>query len=111
MTAARRPGKCDKEDERQIVLSFPSAQGADSLSRPFDYEVAVEVPGKGADAPKKTVTKLVYQPGVQFVQLKHSKKVECVFGECELPEGEYRFAVTPLTSLGVRGRTLYLAGV
>ena len=111
VTVARRAGKCDKKDENQVVLSFPAAHGADSLSSPFDYEVAIEVPGKAGEAPQKTVTKLVYQPGVQFVRRKHSQKVECVFGECELPEGEYRFTVTPLTSLGVRGRALRLAGI
>jgi hypothetical protein len=96
----------DKKDEPQVVLSFPAAHGTDSLSRPFDYEVRVEYV-KG-NAVKPVQTKLVYQPGVQWSIKRDAKTVDCIFGVCELPSASYRFAVTPLNSLGQRGRTLYL---
>ena len=95
-----------KKDEQQIVLSFPAAHGTDSLSRPFDYEVRAEyVEG---DVIRPMCTKRIYQPGVQWSVKRDAKTVTCVFGACELPSHKLRFAVTPLNSLGQRGRPLYL---
>ena len=96
-----------KQDEKQIVLEFPAARGTDSLSRPFDYEVSAEY--VESDVVKPMRTKRVYQPGVQFAPRRDAKTVWCVFGVCELPSAKYRFTVTPLNSLGLRGRPLRLA--
>ena len=110
ISVSERTGKGpDKKDEPQIVLSFPAARGTDSLSRPFDYEVRTEyVEG---DVVKPMRTKRVYQPGVQWSVKRDAKTVTCVFGVCELPPASYRFAVTPLNSLGQRGKPLYLERV
>ena len=62
----------------------------------------------GEAGDKVPLSKLVYQPGVQWNAAREEKTVTCVFGVCELPTAKYRFAVTPLNSLGMRGRTLYL---
>ena len=107
ISVSERTGKGpDKKDEPQVVLSFPAARGTDSLSRPFDYEVRTEyVEG---DVVKPMRTKRVYQPGVQWSVKRDTKTVVCVFGVCELPPVSYRFAVTPLNSLGQRGKSLYL---
>jgi hypothetical protein len=108
ITCAERTGKDpSKNDEPQIVLSFPAAVGTDSLSRPFDYEVCAEY--VESDIVKPLRTKRVYQPGVQFAPRRDAKTVTCVFGVCELPTAKYRFTVTPLNSLGQRGRPLHLA--
>ena len=106
ITVASRTGKDpQKKDEPQLVLSFPAAKGT-GASRPFDYEVRAEY--AESDVVKPMRTKRVWQPGVQFAPKRDAKTVECVFGTCELPTAKFRFAVTPLNSLGVRGKTLYL---
>ena len=106
ITVASRTGKDpQKKDETQLVLSFPAAEGI-GLARPFDYEVRAEY--VESDVVKPMRTKRVWQPGVQFAPKRDAKTVECVFGTCELPTAKFRFAVTPLNSLGARGRTLYL---
>ena len=106
ITVASRTGKDpQKKDEPQLVLSFPAAKGT-GASRPFDYEVRAEY--VESDVIKPMRTKRVWQPGVQFAPKRDAKTVECVFGTCELPTAKFRFAVTPLNSLGVRGKTLYL---
>ena len=106
ITVASRTGKDpQKKDEPQLVLSFPAAKGT-GASRPFDYEVRAEY--VESDVIKPMRTKRVWQPGVQFAPKRDAKTVECVFGKCELPTAKFRFAVTPLNSLGVRGKTLYL---
>ena len=94
----------DGRDERRLELAFPAARGKDSLSRPFDYEVAVE--GAVCGDTGRPLVKLVYQPGVQWGPARDAKTVTCVFGLGELPAGKNRFAVTPLNSLGQRGRTV-----
>ena len=94
-----------KKDERQVVVSFPAANGDRSLSRPFDYGVCVE--RTECDVVRTMCSKRVYQPGVQFAPSRDAKTVTCVFGVCELPQGKFRFAVTPMNSLGQKGRTLY----
>jgi hypothetical protein len=104
---SERTGKDpQKNDERQLVVSFPAAVGSDSLSRPFEYEVRAEY--VESDVVKPMRTKRVYQNGVQFAPARDSKTVECVFGISELPVAKYRFAVTPMNSLGMRGRSLHL---
>ena len=109
ITVSERVGKDPrKRDEPQVVLSFPAAKGAGSLSRPFDYEVAAEY--VESDIVKPMCTKRVYQPGVQFCPRIDAKTVTCVFGKCELPTARYRFTVTPLNSLGLRGRPLHVTG-
>ena len=100
-TAKRKP-----EKERQVVVSFPAAIGADDLSRVFDYEVAAEFVED--DCVKPVRTKRVYQPGVQLNVKRISPTVTCVFGRGELPDAPFRFAVTPLNAFGQRGRTIYL---
>lgn len=94
-----------KKDERQVVVSFPAANGDRSPSRPFDYGVCVE--RTECDVVRTMCSKRVYQPGVQFAPSRDAKTVTCVFGVCELPQGKFRFAVTPMNSLGQKGRTLY----
>ena len=71
-TAKRKP-----EKERQVVVSFPAAIGADDLSRVFDYEVAAEYVED--DCVKPVRTKRVYQPGVQLNVRRISPTVTCVF--------------------------------
>jgi hypothetical protein len=107
ITVRERTGKDPrKQDEPQLVVSFPAAKGTDSLSRPFDYEVCAEY--VESDVVKPMRTKRVWQPGVQFCPSCAAKTVECVFGCCELPTAKYRLTVTPLNSLGLRGRPLTL---
>ena len=104
-----RKGKSPKkEDEDQLVVSFPAAVGrGDSLSRPFDYEVACEYVED--DIVKPMRTKRVYNPGVDLSLARAAKTVTCVFGECELPIARYRISVTPFNSFGQRGKTICLA--
>lgn len=95
------------QKERQLVVSFPAAVGrGDSLSRPFDYEVACEYVED--DIVKPVRTKRVYNPGAHLNVARAAKTVTCVFGEDELPVARFRISVTPLNSFGVRGRAIML---
>lgn len=108
LTLAVRRGKSpEKEDEDQVVLTFPPATGPDSLSRAFEYEVMAQY--VECDAVKPMRTKRVYQPGIMLNAKRNWKTATCVFGACELPTAPYRFAVTPMNSFGKRGRPLYLS--
>ena len=102
---ARTGKNPQKQDEAQLVVSFPAATGK-GASRVFDYEVCAQ--HIESDIVKTMCTKRVWQPGVQFAPNREAKTVECVFGTCELPTGKFRFAVTPFNSLGVCGKTLFL---
>jgi len=110
ITVAWREGKSPTGvAEDQLVVSFPAAVGrGDSISRPYDYEVACEYAED--DIVKPVRTKRVYNPGAHLNEKRAEKTVTCVFGECELPIAAYRIAVTPFNSLGKRGQTIYLKG-
>lgn len=97
-------------EEAQLTVSFPAAKGrGDSLSRPFEYEVACEY--VEADTVKPVRVKRVYHPGVSMNEKRSGKTATCVFGACELPIAKYRIAVTPMNSFGQRGRTIYVNGL
>ena len=107
LSVSFRTGKNPKkEEEKQVVVSFPPAEGRDSLSRAFEYEVMAQY--VECDVVKPMRTKRVYQPGITLNVKRNWKTVSCVFGTCELPSAPYRLAVTPMNSFGKRGRTLYL---
>ena len=99
-----KTAKLKPEKEKQVVVEFPAAIGADDLSRVFDYEVAAEFVED--DCVKAVRTKRVYQPGVQLNVKRISPTVTCVFGRGELPDAPFRFAVTPLNAFGQRGQTI-----
>ena len=94
------------EKERQLVVKFPAAVGADDLSRVFDYEVAVDC--IEADVKLRMATKRVYQPGAHKNVRRAAEAPSCVFGMCELPEATFHISVTPMNSFGMRGKPLVL---
>ena len=107
ISVSRRTGKNPrKQEEPQIVVSFPAAVGEDSLSRAFEYEVMAQY--VECDTVKPVRTKRVYQPGINMNMKRNWKTVTCVFGACELPAAQYRLSVTPMNSFGRRGRALLL---
>lgn len=100
-TATKQP-----EKERQIVVSFPAAVGADGSSRVFDYEVAADC--IEADVTRRMATKRVYQPGAHLSVKRAGATANCVFGMSELPATTFTLSVTPLNSFGMRGKPLVL---
>ena len=95
------------KEEDQLVVSFPAARGrGDSLSRVYDYEVALE----SVSNPDRKCVKLVYQPGI-LNNVKHmSDTASCVFGKCELPPSPYNVRVTPRNSYEMTGKPIFLNG-
>ena len=84
-------------------MGFPSAVGADELSRAFDYEIVGEC-GEGTN--RTTCVKRVFQPGVQLNVKRLPPTVECPFLKSELPSAPRRFRVTPMNAFGLKGGAL-----
>lgn len=86
----------------QVDVRFPTASAG--KSRAFDYEVAVEQQADGDWKPQ--LVKKVWSPTYHKSLADEATEANCVFAVDELPKGACRFAVTPLSSFGTRGRTL-----
>ena len=99
VTVSEREGKKGPE----IVVGFPSAVGADELSRAFDYEIVGEC-GEGTN--RMMCVKRVFQPGVQLNVKRLPPAVECPFLKSELPSAPRRFRVTPMNAFGLKGGAL-----
>ena len=90
-----------RQPEDQFRLEFPAAVSrGDSLSRAFDYRIAV----KKRDMAEKSY--LVFPPGLETSEKLAPKKAYFVLGAEQLPSVPYTLSVTPRNSYGVEGRPL-----
>lgn len=89
----------------QVDVRFPTASAG--KSRAFDYEVVAEAQTDAGWKPH--LVKKVYSPTYHKSVSSEAKEANCVFAVDELPKGVCRFAVTPLSSFGTRGRSLRLS--
>ncbi|MBO7721755.1 MAG: metallophosphatase family protein [Kiritimatiellae bacterium] len=97
---------------RHVTVSFPvpSPKGD---ARAFDFEVAVIARYNNVE--KIFKVKRALCPSAHLPPSAEVKRAECVFAADELPRpvkrswtsAGFRFAVTPVSSMGVRGETFY----
>lgn len=87
----------------QVDVRFPSATAG--KSRPYEYEVSVE--RRGASGWEQCLVRKVFSPTYHLAVEDEAAEANCVFALDELPaDAECRFVVTPLSSLGTRGKSL-----
>ena len=100
------------EEERRLVVTFPSPKSTSWKNRIFDYEVKIEIDED--DTLRTWATKRVY-PHIPFKAIRHiPATASCVFGECELPAVKHgwaadpvlRIVVTPFNCFGKAGKPL-----
>ena len=107
---APRHAGCDK-DVRHVTVRFP-VPAPKGDTRAFDFEVALMATYNNVTKPFKV--KRVMCPSAHFPPAKEAKEAICVFAADELPKAKsrrwisagYHFAVTPVSSMGVRGNTI-----
>ena len=105
--AFSQTGAPDGKAAEGVTVSFPPAL-ANPAARPYDYEVRLET--RQADVELVVSAHRVYSPSAALPR-RHDAEVKaasCVFVRTDLPKsGEYRFAVVPLDSYGVKGSAVY----
>lgn len=92
--------------EEQVAVSFPAAL-ANPAARPFDYEVALET--RQEDVELTAFSSRFYSPTAALPRRcdAEAKTVTFTFARAKLPKTEFRFAVAPLDSYGVKGSAAY----
>ena len=91
------------KETQQVDVRFPTASAG--RSRAFEYEVAAEVESEGGW--KTHLQKQVFSPTYHKSVAAEAKEANCVFATAELPQaGACRFVVTPLSSMGTRGKSI-----
>lgn len=105
--AFSQTGASDGKAVEGVTVSFPPAL-ANPAARPYDYEVRLET--RQADVELVASARRVYSPSAALPR-RHDAEVKaaaCAFARADLPKsGEYRFAVVPLDSYGVKGSAVY----
>jgi len=102
---------CEK-DKKHWTVRFPVPPPKGD-TRAYDFEVALLARYNNVMKPFKV--KRVLCPSAHYPPAREAKEAFCVFSDDELPKSvkgrwnasSYRFAVTPLSSMGVRGNTIY----
>lgn len=75
--------------------------------RAHSYEVVALVSPKDGGKEVAMKRRYVLSPNFHRAESRDTEPVSCRFYDAELPaEGEFRFTVTPISSFGVRGRSL-----